>query len=166
VDTVTYRALFLDRDGVINIDRGYVHRPDQFILIPEIVETIKQFRLSGYLIIIVTNQGGIARGLYTEDEFIIFTQWIHAFLSNLGAPIDETYYSPFHPEAVIEKYRKVSNCRKPNPGMFFQAAADFNLELSKCTMIGDQETDITAARSAGLGRIIMAKEPLVVSPED
>ena len=144
------RALFLDRDGVINHDFGHVFLKSDFKFIDGIFELASHAIRKGCRIIVITNQGGIGKGLYSEDDFIKLTEWMCDVFSNNGVQISKVYYCASHP-AGIEKYRKFDYRRKPNPGMLLEAKHDFNLNLSKCFFVGDQKTDIQAGIAAGVG---------------
>jgi D-glycero-D-manno-heptose 1,7-bisphosphate phosphatase len=143
------RALFLDRDGVINEDRGYCHRIEDFAWVDGIFDTVRTANALGFAVIVVTNQAGIARGYYTERDFQRLTDWMRTEFEAAHAPIASVYYCPHHPEGM-HPYNIVSPNRKPAPGMLLQAAADHRLELARSLLIGDQESDILAGRAAGL----------------
>lgn len=145
------RALFLDRDGVINVDRAYVHRPEDFEFIDGIFDLCRRARQQDYLIFVITNQAGIARGFYTEDDFLTLTQWMCEAFENAGAAIDRVYFCPFHAEHGIGKYKRESAFRKPAPGMILQAAKEFDVNLEHSVLVGDMETDIQAGVAAGVG---------------
>jgi len=147
-------ALFLDRDGVINVDHGYVHKPEQVTFIEGIFELVKRARAAGLLVVVVTNQAGIGRGYYTEAHFHAFTAWMQAEFERRGAPIDRVYFCPFHPEHGVGAYKRESNMRKPGPGMLLQAAAELNIDLHASLMVGDTESDMQAGISAGVGRTV------------
>ena len=149
------KAVFLDRDGVINIDHGYVHNVEEFDFMPNIFALCQHLKRLGYKLIIATNQSGIGRGYYTEGDFLKLSEWMKAQFAENQCPIDALYYSPFHPEKAKPPYLKNSECRKPAPGMLLQAIKDFDLEPGDCAMIGDNETDIQAAKAAGIGRSIL-----------
>ena len=144
-------ALFLDRDGVINVNHGYVHAADQTQWVPGTFELCAAARDAGYLLIVVTNQAGIARGYYTEAQFVAYTRWVHGQFAERGVPLLATYYCPHHPEAGVGGYRVECDCRKPRPGMLLAAARDFDLRLSECLLIGDMPSDQQAAAAAGVG---------------
>jgi len=152
------RALFLDRDGVINRDAGYTCKIESFHFIDGIFDLCRTAHALGYLLIIVTNQSGIGRGYYTEADFQHLTAWMRARFQAEGAPLTAVYHCPYHPEGVGE-YRKQSDWRKPAPGMLLQAAADFALDLSASVIIGDSEHDIAAGRAAGLGAAVRFGDP-------
>jgi D-glycero-D-manno-heptose 1,7-bisphosphate phosphatase len=152
---IRQKCLFLDRDGVINYDAGYTYKPKDLILIDGIIETCKLAIQRGYIIVIVTNQSGIARGYYTEDDFWRFMQAIYDVFAKHNIGIAKTYFCPYHPDGVVEKYKQDSKDRKPNPGMILQASAELNIDLSKSILIGDSDTDIQAAKSAGIAKSVL-----------
>jgi D-glycero-D-manno-heptose 1,7-bisphosphate phosphatase len=145
-------ALFLDRDGVINVDRGYVHRPDQFEFVPGIFElarfTVHELRRP---IVVITNQSGIGRGLFDEDAYQSLTRWMCDRFEAEEAPIAKVYHCPYHPQFGIGAYRVDHPWRKPKPGMILQAAADLGLDLTGSAMIGNSLGDMEAAAAAGVG---------------
>lgn len=149
------RALFLDRDGVINVNHGYVHSTDNFDFIDGIFELAKIASSGGYRIVVVTNQAGIGRGYYSERQFQELTDWMCAQFEQRGAPIDKVYFSPYHPTAGIGEYRKVEDTRKPGPGMIFRAERELGLSLRRSILIGDQPSDIQAGIAAGVGRNLL-----------
>jgi len=139
------KALFLDRDGVINIEKNYLYKIEEFEFINGIFELCKYYSSLGYLIIVVTNQSGIARDYYSENDFNKLTSWmIKQFLNN-NINITKVYFCPHHPDILGE-----CNCRKPKAGMLFDAQKEFNLDLKNSILIGDKERDIEAGISAGL----------------
>jgi D-glycero-D-manno-heptose 1,7-bisphosphate phosphatase len=144
------RALFLDRDGVINVEKGYVHRREQFTFQKGIFTLCSAAESLGYLLIIVTNQAGIARGYYTESEFLGLTEWMIAEFDRRGVLITKVYYCPYHPVHGVGEYRIDSPDRKPKPGMLLRAQADYNLDLKRSVLIGDKPSDISAAEAAGV----------------
>lgn len=151
-------ALFLDRDGVINIDHGYVHRVEDFEFIPGIFELVALANRLGYLVIVVTNQAGIGRGYYTEDDFHKLTRWMKTEFLSRGAHIDDVYFSPFHPEHGLGGYCKESDCRKPRPGMLLQAQKDYDIDLGRSLLVGDKPSDMEAGRAAGVSTLIQLAE--------
>ncbi|MGX8273637.1 D-glycero-alpha-D-manno-heptose-1,7-bisphosphate 7-phosphatase [Brevundimonas diminuta] len=144
-------AAFLDRDGVLIVDSGYPHRPDQLVLIPGAAEAVKRLNAAGYVTVIVTNQSGVARGMFSEETMHDFNRRLVARLAEGGGRIDAVYACPFHSEAAEERHRHPDHPdRKPNPGMLLRAAAEHDLDLSRSFMIGDQPSDMEAARRAGV----------------
>lgn len=150
--TALKRALFLDRDGVINVDIGYLHRAEDCVFVPGIFELVRQARKAGFDVFVVTNQAGIARGYYSEETFAAFTGWMLEQFAAEGAPITQVYYCPHHPTAGIGGYGIVCECRKPAPGMLLRAAGEHGIDLSRSIMVGDSITDMEAARAAGVGQ--------------
>lgn len=144
-------ALFLDRDGVINVDHAYVCSQDQFEFIDGIFELCRHARELGYLIFVITNQAGIGRGYYTERDFLEITEWMLGVFEAKGGAIDKVYFCPFHPESGIGKYKVDSPFRKPGPGMILQAAEEFGVDLKGSVLVGDKESDIMAGLAAGIG---------------
>lgn len=144
------RALFLDRDGVININHGYVYQINGFEFIDGIFELVKRANKQGYKVFVVTNQSGIGRGMYTESDFASLTEWMVASFAAKRAFIDDVFYCPHHPEAKLEQYRKVCECRKPNAGMLRDAALKHQINLKGSVMVGDKHSDMSAAAQAGL----------------
>ena len=144
-------AAFLDRDGVLIVDSGYPHRPDQLVLTPGAAEAVKRLNEAGYVTVIVTNQSGVARGLFSEETMHGFNALLVARLAEAGARIDAVYAAPHHAEAVDERYRHPDHPdRKPNPGMLLRAIAEHDLDPARSLMIGDQPSDMEAARRAGV----------------
>lgn len=144
------KALFLDRDGVINKDYGHVWQSEDFDLVAGITDVIKAAMKKKYKIIIVTNQAGIGKGMYAESDFEALTGHMKILLESQGCKIDSVYFCPFHPTEGKGQYLKDSFDRKPNPGMFLKAKNDFNLDMSASILIGDKVTDIQAGQSAGV----------------
>lgn len=151
------RALFLDRDGVININHGYVHTRDRFEFIEGIFEICRTARRLGYLLIVATNQSGIGRGYFSEEDFHALTDWMLQEFHLQGAEISKVYFCPYHPEHGIGIYKRDSDCRKPNPGMLLEAKAEFDLNLSASIFLGDQRSDEIAGRRAGVGCVVLYK---------
>ena len=149
------KALFLDRDGVINVDHGYVHEIEHFDFIDGIFDLIAAANRHDYLVLVVTNQAGIGRGLYSEDTFLALTKWMEEEMSRRGSIITKTYYCPHHPTAGIGKFKMDCSCRKPSPGMLKAAAEEFNLDMPASIMIGDRASDILAGKAANVGTLIM-----------
>ena len=149
------RAVFLDRDGVIIEDSGYVGEISRVNFLPLVGQAIRQLNAAGFKVIIVTNQAGVARGFFREEDVHRVNDYVCGKLAEENAVIDAVYYCPHHIEAVIEEYRKDCNCRKPKTGMIENAARDFNLDIKKSFLIGDSAKDIEAGRRAGCRTIMI-----------
>lgn len=149
------QALFLDRDGVVNVDSGYVYRTADVTFVPGIFEVTRYAQAAGFLLFVVTNQSGIARGYYTEEDFIFITDWMRARFSEQGVTITQTYFCPHHPLVGREPYRVTCHCRKPSPGMLLQAEAEYDIDMGQSLLVGDKMTDIEAGRGAGVGLNIL-----------
>jgi D-glycero-D-manno-heptose 1,7-bisphosphate phosphatase len=143
-------ALFLDRDGVINVDKNYVYRVEDFEWVEGAAETIKAFNERGWWVFVVTNQSGIARGLYTEAQMETLHAHIGVELARAGARIDRFYHCPFHEDGTIAQYTKDSYDRKPKPGMLIRAMTDHPVIKEQSFLIGDKQADLDAAKAAGV----------------
>ena len=139
------KALFIDRDGVINIDRGHVFLKEDFEFSPGIFDLCRKYSDAGYLIVVITNQAGIAKGIYTEDAFLKLTDWMTAEFKKNGIIISKVCYCPHHPDVTGP-----CECRKPKPGMIIKAMEEFDLDIKECILIGDMESDLEAGRRAGI----------------
>ena len=137
----TSKVLFLDRDGIINVDDHYVHTREKFIFIPEIFPICRHFQDRGYKIIVVTNQSGIGRGYFDIPTLNKLHFWMIEEFAKQGITITDVFFCPFVKSATIEEFKKDSDLRKPKPGMFIQAAQKWNLELDGAVMIGDKLSD-------------------------
>ncbi len=140
----TKTAFFLDRDGIINVDHAYVYKIEDTQFLPGIVEFIQYLQSSYDYVIVLTNQSGIGRGYYTEDDVLNLHQYMSEDLEKSEARIDAWYYCPFHPKGEVKKYHRLSYLRKPFAGMALRAAADYDLDLSRCAMVGDKVSDYLA----------------------
>jgi D-glycero-D-manno-heptose 1,7-bisphosphate phosphatase len=150
------RALFLDRDGVINVDRGYIHRPDQFEFVAGIFELGRFWTNEvGGPIVVVTNQSGIGRGYFDQKAYAELTGWMCDRFAAEGTSIARVYHCPHHPLDGIGDYRSDHPWRKPNPGMLLQAASDLGLDPARCAIIGDKMSDMEAGAAAGIGLRIL-----------
>ncbi len=143
-------ALFLDRDGVINIDHNYVYKQEDFEFVDGIFRLCRTAKQLGCLIFVVTNQAGIGRGYYTKHDFLELTDWMCSIFKSQGAGIDEVYYCPCHPEHGVGTYKIDSPDRKPSPGMILRAVDEFCVDLSRSVLVGDKESDIQAGIAAGV----------------
>jgi D-glycero-D-manno-heptose 1,7-bisphosphate phosphatase len=149
------KALFLDRDGVINVDHGYVCTPERTDFIGGIFELCRVAKAIGYLLVVITNQAGIGRGYYTEQQFLDYMKWMRAMFQQQGAPLDAVYHCPHHPTDGLGDYRRECDCRKPGPGMILRAQRELGLDLALSTLVGDKASDMAAGHAAGVGSCIM-----------
>jgi len=143
-------AVFLDRDGVINVDVGYPYRKQDLKFITGAPNAISHLKTSGYLVVVVTNQSGVARGFFSENDVECFHRYIQQDLQKYHTKIDAFYSCPYHPDAIIKQYRFDHPDRKPKPGMIERAIKDLNIDRSKSFLIGDRLSDIQAAHAAGI----------------
>ncbi len=141
---------FLDRDGIVNEDSGHVHDATGFRWMPGMPEAIRLLNDAGWLVVVITNQAGIGRGYYSEDDFAAFTGWIDDRLAEAGAHVDATYHCPHHPTEAQGRYLRACDCRKPAPGMILQAIEDWQPDVGRSFLIGDKESDMAAAAAAGV----------------
>jgi len=144
------RAVFLDRDGVINIDNGYVSKSDDFQFIEGVIDACKALKEKDYLLVVITNQSGIARGYFSEEQFHILTEWMDWSLADRGVDLDGIYYCPHHAEKGLGEYKIDCDCRKPKPGMLISAIEDLNIDVSQSVLVGDKVSDIQAGLAAGV----------------
>lgn len=144
------RTVFLDRDGVINVDRGYVGSWEDFEYLPGAIEGLRLLCDRGFKLVVVTNQSGIARGYYSEANFQLLTSLMRQDLAEKGIELAAVYYCPHLPQAKVMQYREICDCRKPKPGMFIKAAAELGIDLRSSVMIGDKSSDMQAAEAAGI----------------
>lgn len=135
------KTVFLDRDGTINVEKHYLHKVEDFEFLPGVIEALQKLQKAGFLLIVVTNQSGIGRGYYLEEDFVKLNHWMIATLKIHGVNISKVYYCPHLPNAKIERYRVDCECRKPKLGMYNQAIKDFNIDLSQSFAIGDKIRD-------------------------
>jgi len=154
---VPRKALFLDRDGVINVDHGYVHKPADTEWMPGIFEFCAKADRAGYLVLVVTNQSGIARGYFSTADFLSYTRWVHEQFASRGILLFATYHCPHHPEAVVDELRLECECRKPRAGMLLAAARDLQLSLPQSLLVGDKPSDLAAAEAAGVGSSVLVE---------
>lgn len=135
------KAVFLDRDGTINVEKHYLYKIEDFEFLPGVMEALKDLQRKGYLLIIITNQSGIARGYYTEEEYVKLDKWMVAALENEGIYITATYHCPHLPDAPAAKYRVECDCRKPKLGLFERAIREHDIDLSSSFAVGDKIRD-------------------------
>ena len=144
------KALFLDRDGIINIDHGYVYKKEEFEFVTGIFDLCRHAQQAGYNIYVITNQSGIGRGKYTEQEFHMLSKWMVNEFKKHSVTISDVYFCPHHPEKAKPEYLKSCKCRKPEPGMILKAAQDYSIDLANSVFIGDKISDMKAAQNAGI----------------
>ncbi|WP_297893170.1 D-glycero-beta-D-manno-heptose 1,7-bisphosphate 7-phosphatase [Shewanella sp.] len=157
------RAVFLDRDGVINKDHGYVHQVDDFEYIEGVFEACLALKQMGFKLVVVTNQSGIARGIYSEDQFHSLTEWMDWNFADKGVELDGIYYCPHHAEKGIGEYKVDCDCRKPKPGMLNDAAKFLKIDLPQSVMVGDKAEDMQAAKAAGVTTRILVRSGKVIA---
>lgn len=150
-------AVFLDRDGTINVDHGYVHEIDQFQFIDGVIDAMKELKQQGFALVLVTNQSGIARGKFSEDQFMTLTEWMDWSLADRGVDLDGIYYCPHHPEQGQGDYLQDCDCRKPKPGMLISAQRFLDIDMAASYMVGDKVEDMQAASAAGVGTKVLVR---------
>ncbi|MDU4092920.1 MAG: D-glycero-beta-D-manno-heptose 1,7-bisphosphate 7-phosphatase [Pantoea sp.] len=155
--TAKVPAIFLDRDGTVNVDHGYVHEIDDFQFIDGVIEAMQELKKMGYALVLVTNQSGIARGMFSEDQFMQLTEWMDWSLADREVDLDGIYYCPHHPEAAVESYRQQCDCRKPQPGMLLSAMKELNIDMAASYMVGDKIDDVQAGKAAGVGTTVLVR---------
>lgn len=160
------RAAFIDRDGVINEDRGYVVRSDDFALLPGAVDGLVLLQAAGYALVVVTNQSGLARGLYTDAEYQALTRHMTDLLQRRGVALAGVFHCPHHPDAGIGALRLACACRKPRPGLLLRAADELGLDLSRSVLVGDRRSDIDAGRAAALAACVLVRSGHAVGAAD
>lgn len=143
-------AAFIDRDGVINVERHHVHRIEDFEVLPGVLQGLIELAAAGYALVVVTNQGGIAKGLYGADAYTQLTEHMRAWFDQRGVRFAGIYHCPHHPQGRVATYAGDCACRKPAPGMLLKAAAELGLDLSLSVMVGDKPSDTASGRAAGL----------------
>ncbi|ABR73412.1 D-glycero-beta-D-manno-heptose 1,7-bisphosphate 7-phosphatase [Actinobacillus succinogenes] len=158
------KAIFLDRDGTLNIDHGYVHQIDDFHFIDGSIEALQKLKSMGYLLVLVTNQSGIARGYFSEAQFLRLTEWMDWSLADRGVDLDGIYYCPHHPQGKGE-YKRICDCRKPKSGMLNQAIKELNIDPAQSFMVGDKIEDLLAAQGAKVRSKILVKTGKPITPE-
>ena len=149
------KVIFLDRDGTLNEEVNYLHRKEDLVLLPGVPEALKAFKDQGYRLVVVTNQAGVARGYYTEDDVKELHRYMNELLAGQGVKIDAFYYCPHHPEHGIGKYKVRCHCRKPETGMFEMAEQAFAVDKASSWMIGDKLIDMEAGRNYGVRTVLV-----------
>ena len=152
-------AAFLDRDGVLNEDRGYVHRWEDFAFLPGVIDALRRLQQKGYLLVVITNQSAVARGLCAETDVLALHERMRAFLHGQGIELAGIYYCPHHPQGSVARYTRACACRKPEPGMILRAAREHGIDLSRSLLVGDKLSDLEAGRAAGLPSLYLVVLP-------
>ncbi|WP_298704498.1 HAD family hydrolase [uncultured Veillonella sp.] len=160
------KVIFLDRDGVINVDVNYLYRIEDLSFMPGAKEALALAVKAGYDLIVVTNQSGVARGYYTEADVRTLHQHMGKELAAVGAPILKFYYCPHHKDGVISEYTKTCTCRKPKPGMILDACNEYDIDLKSSFLIGDKPSDIEAAEAAGIKGYLFNESNLLPFMQD
>lgn len=150
-------AAFLDRDGVINFDKGYLHDWSEFEFLPGVVDAMRTLQELGYKLVVITNQSGIARGMYSEEEYQTLTRHMKAALLKQGIQLRDVYHCPHYPDGVVPVLSIKCECRKPGIGMIRTAARDLDIDINSSVLIGDKESDIQAGIAAGVGRCFIVR---------
>ena len=151
------KAAFIDRDGVLNEERAFVHHAEDFVLISGAMEALRQLKAAGYLLVVVTNQSGIARGLYSEAEYLALTRHMRDRLAAAGADLDAVEYCPHLPDAPVDRYRLDCDCRKPKPGMLRRAIQRLDIAPAASFLVGDRLSDVEAGHAAGIARCFLVR---------
>lgn len=157
-------ALFLDRDGVVNVNHGYVHRAEDTAFVPGIFELCRSAQALGCALVIVTNQAGIARGHYSAAQYHAYSGWLRGAMAAQGVLLDGIYHCPHHPEFGVGTCRRACACRKPAPGMILQAARDLDLDRARSALLGDSASDSEAGRRAGVGLLMLLSAGATARP--
>ncbi len=158
------KAIFLDRDGTLNIDYGYVHEIDNFKFIDGSIDALRELKKMGYMLVLVTNQSGIARGYFSEDQFLQLTEWMDWSLAEQDVDLDGIYYCPHHPEGKGE-YKEDCDCRKPKPGMLLQAIKELKIDPAQSIMVGDKVEDLKAGIGAKVKMNVLVRTGKPVTEE-
>ena len=158
-------AVFIDRDGVLNEERAFVYRPEDFVFIPGAIEALRLLQAAGYLLVVVTNQSGIARGLYTEADYLALSAHLRRSLQSSGIRLDAIEHCPHLPDAPLPGYRLDCDCRKPRPGMLLRAIRALDIDARRSFLVGDRLSDVEAGRAAGLGHCFLVRSGYELSRE-
>ncbi|MGP4123103.1 MAG: D-glycero-beta-D-manno-heptose 1,7-bisphosphate 7-phosphatase [Sodalis sp. (in: enterobacteria)] len=157
-------AIFLDRDGTINIDNGYVHNIEDFQFIAGVIDAMQELKKMGFALVVVTNQSGLARGLFSKEQFIRLTRWMNLSLAVHDVNLDGIYFCP-HPQAGLEELRQECDCRKPKPGMLLDAQKHLHIDMATSYIVGDKLDDILAGKAAGVGTRVLVRSGKAVTEQ-
>jgi len=158
-------AIFLDRDGTINVDHSYVYKIDDFTFIDGVIEALAELKKMGFVLILITNQSGIARGKFTEEQFIQLTEWMDWSLADRGVDLDGIYYCPHHSTEGVGEYKQQCDCRKPMPGMLLAAQKELHIDMARSYIVGDKVDDLKAGIAAGVGTKVLVKTGKPITDE-
>jgi len=158
-------AVFLDRDGTLNVDHGYVHEIDNFQFIDGAIEALQELKKMGFALVLITNQSGIARGMFSEDQFMQLTEWMDWSLADRDVDLDGIYFCPHLPDAPVEAYRQACDCRKPHPGMLLSAQKHLDIDMAASYMVGDKTEDVLAGKAARVGTNVLVRSGKAVTAE-
>ncbi len=162
---MSQKAAFIDRDGVLNEERAFVYRPEDFVFIPGAIEALRLLQEADYRLVVVTNQSGIARGLYTEADYLALAAHLRERLQACGIHLDALEHCPHLPDAPLARYRLDCECRKPKPGMLLRAIRTLGIDPKKSFLVGDRLSDVEAGRAAGVGRCFLVRTGYELSAE-
>jgi D-glycero-D-manno-heptose 1,7-bisphosphate phosphatase len=158
-------AAFIDRDGVINADHGHVWRIEDFDVLPGVYDGLRQLAGCGYALVVVTNQAGIAKGLYTPQQYERLSTHLRTLMKDHGVPLAGIFHCPHHPQGTVPAFAQTCDCRKPAPGLLLQAAAQLGLDLSRSVLVGDKPSDVAAGRAAGVRWAVLVESGHPLPPD-
>ncbi|ENM3782463.1 D-glycero-beta-D-manno-heptose 1,7-bisphosphate 7-phosphatase [Vibrio cholerae] len=160
------KVVFLDRDGVINVEKNYLYKIEDFEFVDGVIPALKSLKSEGFSFVVITNQAGIGRGYYTEEQYHTLTRYYLDILQREGIEVLKVYFCPHHPLKGVGKYLMDCSCRKPNPGMLLEAQVAFNINMSESIMFGDKVSDIIAGKGAGVGKCYLVRSGHAFSESD